>query len=96
MKKNKNNLCQRNFGKIVNDLLIKSFEDVVNVDFTAEIEKEFDNIAEGKEEWKKAIREFYRTFSVELEKAQKELETVELVEEVSDVKCEKCRKNDGI
>lgn len=81
---------------MVNDLLIKSFEDVVNVDFTAEIEKEFDNIAEGKEEWKKAIREFYRTFSVELEKAQKELETVELVEEVSDVKCEKCRKNDGI
>lgn len=89
-------MCQQNFGKIVNDLLIKSFQDIVNLDFTAEIEKEFDNIAEGKEEWKKAIREFYKTFAVELEKAQKELETVELVEEVSDVKCEKCRQNDGV
>jgi len=47
-------------------------------------------IAEGKEQWKKMIREFYGPFEKELEKVEKELEHVELVEEVSDVKCEKC------
>ncbi len=44
----------------------------------------------GKEEWKKTIREFYKPFSVELEKANKELEHIKIEEEVSDVKCEKC------
>ena len=47
-------------------------------------------IAEGKEKWKKIIREFYGPFKEELEKAEKELEHVQLVDEVSDVQCEKC------
>ena len=45
-------------GKIVNKLLTENFTDVINVEFTAKIENEFDEIAEGKEEWKKMIREF--------------------------------------
>lgn len=62
----------------------------MNVEFTAKIENEFDEIAEGKEKWKKIIREFYGPFEQELEKAEKELEHVQLVDEVSDVQCEKC------
>ena len=77
-------------GKIVNKLLIENFSDVINVEFTARIENEFDEIAEGKEEWKKMIREFYGPFEEEVEKVEKELEHVKLVDEVSDVKCEKC------
>ena len=77
-------------GKIVNKLLIENFSDVINVEFTAKIENEFDEIAEGKEEWKKMIREFYGPFEEEVEKVEKELEHVKLVDEVSDVKCEKC------
>ena len=83
-------LMPTELGKIVNKLLTENFSDIINVEFTAKIENEFDEIAEGKEEWKKMIREFYGPFEKELEKVEKELEHVELVDEVSDVQCEKC------
>ena len=83
-------LTPTELGKIVNKLLTENFSDIINVEFTAKIENEFDEIAEGKEEWKKMIREFYGPFEKELEKVEKELEHVELVDEVSDVQCEKC------
>ena len=90
IEKNQKQLSPTELGKIVNKLLTENFTDIINVEFTAKIENEFDEIAEGKEQWKKMIREFYVPFSKELEKVEKELEHVELVEEVSDVQCEKC------
>ena len=83
-------LSPTELGKIVNKLLTENFADVINVEFTAKIENEFDEISEGKEQWKKMIREFYGPFSIEIEKVEKELEHVKLVDEVSDVQCEKC------
>lgn len=90
IEKDKKQLCPTELGKIVNKLLVENFKDVVNVEFTAKIENEFDEIAEGKEEWKKMIREFYGPFEKEVEKVEEELEKIELVDEVSDVKCDKC------
>ena len=90
IEKEKKQLYPTELGKIVNKLLTENFTDVINVEFTAKIENEFDEIAEGHEEWKKMIREFYGPFESEVEKVEKELEHVELVDEVSDVKCEKC------
>ena len=58
--------------------------------FTAKIESGFDNVAEGKIEWKQILRDFYPGFEKELEKVDKMLEHVELKEEVSDVPCDKC------
>ena len=86
----KKQLIPTELGKIVNKLLTENFKDIVNVEFTAQIENEFDQIAEGKEEWKKIIREFYSPFEKTLEKAEKELEHVEIKDEVSDVPCDKC------
>ena len=83
-------LLPTELGKIVNKLLTENFSDVINVEFTAEIENEFDEIAEGKEEWKQMIRKFYGPFEKEIEKVEKELEHVKLEDEVSDVQCEKC------
>lgn len=83
-------LTPTELGKIVNKLLTENFTDIINVEFTAQIENHFDEIAEGKEIWKKMIREFYGPFKLEIEKVEKELEHVELVDEVSDVQCEKC------
>ena len=83
-------LSPTELGKIVNKLLTENFTDVINVEFTAKIENEFDEIAEGKEHWKKMIRDFYGPFEKEIEKVEKELEHVELVDEVSDVQCDKC------
>ena len=83
-------LMPTELGKVVNKLLVENFPDVLNVEFTAEMENEFDKIAEGKQDWKKIMGQFYVPFEKTLEKVEKELEHVELVEEVSDVPCEKC------
>ena len=90
IEKEQKQLKPTELGKVVNKLLTENFKDVINVEFTAKIENEFDEIAEGKEEWKKMIRSFYSPFEKEVEKVEKELEHVELQDEVSDVKCEKC------
>ncbi len=90
IEKEKKQLYPTELGKVVNKLLTENFTDVINVEFTAKIENEFDEIAEGHEKWKKMIREFYGPFEQEVEKVEKELEHVEMVDEVSDIKCEKC------
>lgn len=90
IEKEKKQLYPTELGKIVNKLLIENFSDVVNEEFTIKIENEFDEIADGKEEWKKMIEEFYGPFMKEVEEVEKNLEHVELEEEVTDIPCEKC------
>ena len=90
IEKEQKQLKPTELGKIVNKLLTENFSNIINVEFTANIENQFDNIAEGKEEWKKMIADFYTPFEENVEKVQKELEHVEIVDEVSDVKCDKC------
>lgn len=90
IEKEQKQLVPTELGKVVNKLLTENFTDVINIEFTAKIEEEFDEVAEGKESWKQVIREFYGPFEKEVEKVEKELEHVELTEEISDVPCEKC------
>ena len=90
IEKEQKQLIPTELGKVVNKLLTENFSDIINVEFTAKIEEEFDEVAEGKEQWKQVIREFYGPFEKEVEKVENELEHVELVEEVSDVPCDKC------
>ncbi|MBR1802436.1 MAG: type I DNA topoisomerase [Clostridia bacterium] len=90
IEKEQKQLVPTELGKIVNGLLVENFSDIINVEFTAKIEEEFDEVAEGKEPWKQVIREFYGPFEKQVEKVEKELEHVELIEEVSDIPCEKC------
>ena len=90
IEKEQKQLVPTDLGKTVNKLLIENFSDVVNEEFTIKIENEFDEIAEGKEKWKKMIEEFYEPFIKVVEEVEKNLEHVELEEEVSDVPCDKC------
>ena len=90
VEKEQKQLVPTELGKVVNKLLIENFEDVINVEFTAKMETEFDEIAAGKIKWQDVIREFYGPFEVTVEKVEKELEHVKLEDEVSDVQCEKC------
>ena len=83
-------LVPTDLGKVVNKLLIENFSDVINVEFTAKMEEEFDKVAEGNEKWKNVIKEFYTPFEKVVEKVEKELEHVKLEYEESDVPCEKC------
>ena len=90
IEKEQKQLIPTELGKIVNKLLVENFSDIINVEFTANIESQFDNIAEGKENWREMIRTFYIPFEKNVEKVEKELEHVDIVEEVSDIPCEKC------
>ena len=90
VEKEQKQLVPTELGKVVNNLLTENFADIINVEFTAKIENEFDEIAEGKEPWKQMIRAFYGQFEKELKTVEKNLEHVQIKDEVSDVICEKC------
>ena len=90
VEKQQKQLVPTDLGKIVNKLLIENFGDIINVEFTAKMESEFDKVAEGNENWKSVIKEFYTPFEQIVEKVEKELEHVKLEDEVSDIPCEFC------
>ena len=92
IEKDKKQLVPTELGKVVNKLLVENFPDIINVEFTANIEDQFDKIAEGQEEWKQVLREFYVPFEKEVEKVDKELEHVKIQDEVTDILCNKCGK----
>jgi DNA topoisomerase I len=76
-------------GEKVNDLLVKSFEDVFDVSFTARLEDELDEIEEGKLPWKTSVKEFWDRFEVDLEKAGDEMISYKAGIPTGE-KCEKC------
>lgn len=67
----KNKLFPTNIAMVVNDFLVEHFPDITNFSFTAEIEQEFDEIANGKLQWKKMIDQFYRPFRKVVTKTEK-------------------------
>ena len=90
IEKEQKQLMPTELGKVVNKLLVENFPNIIDVEFTAKIEEEFDAVAEGKENWKQILREFYPPFKEQLDKAEKELEHVTIADEVTDIPCEKC------
>ncbi len=64
----KGKLLPTDIGTVVNDFLVNNFENIVSYDFTAEVEKDFDEIAEGKENWQEAMADFYKKFEPQCEK----------------------------
>ncbi len=76
-------------GEKVSDLLVKSFEDVFDVGFTARMEEELDEIEEGKLPWRQSVKEFYDRFEKDLELAHGEMESYK-AGIPTDQKCEKC------
>lgn len=80
-------------GEIVNDILKNNFENIVDIEFTANMENELDRIEDGEIEWKETIRSFYPEFAVKIEEAEKNIGEVDIEDEVTDVICDKCGKN---
>ena len=80
-------------GFIVTDLMKENFEDIVDVEFTANMEDKIEDVAEGNKPWKQLIREFYGDFSHTLKEAEEKIGQIEIKDEVSDVICEKCGRN---
>ncbi len=86
----KKTLYPTELGRVVNDLMKKSFQDIVDVEFTAQMESRLDQIEQGNIEWAAVMRDFYVGFEKEVTKAEQELEHVKLEDPVSDVPCDKC------
>ncbi|MGN0318974.1 MAG: type I DNA topoisomerase [Lachnospira sp.] len=92
IKENKN-LYVSELGMAVNDVMIKAFPTIVDVNFTANMESLLDGVAEGSVKWKEIIRNFYPDLKEAVSLAEKELEHVEIEDEVTDVVCEQCGRN---
>ena len=77
-------------GLVVNDLLVEHFPKIVDIKFTANMEEEFDKIAQGQRKWKKVIEDFYQPFSQNLEKKYQVVSKKEFTEEPTEKNCPKC------
>lgn len=88
--KEKKSLYPTELGTIVTDLMTEHFNDIVDVDFTAKMEKQLDDVEAGSVDWVKIISDFYEPFVKTLSKAEKNIGNIEVKDEVSDVPCDKC------
>lgn len=80
-------------GFIVVDLLKNFFPEIINIEFTANLEGQLDSVELGEADWKKVLKVFYDPFQQELEIAEKEIGQIEIADEETDVLCENCGRN---
>lgn len=77
-------------GEIVTELMLEFFPEILDVEFTAKMEKSLDEIEEGKMEWVKVVDEFYQEFEKRLHVAEKEMKEVEIKDEPAGIDCDVC------
>lgn len=77
-------------GRVVNDLLVNHFSKIVDIKFTAEMEKNLDKIAEGKKKWVSIIKNFYEPFEENLQKKYQEISKKDFTEKLTKKTCPKC------
>jgi DNA topoisomerase-1 len=88
--KEKKYLIPTELGKIVNTLMEEHFKDIININFTADLEAQLDSVESGKRNWKELLAGFYKDFSKSVETASEKISKIELPVEESDEVCEKC------
>ncbi len=89
VRREKKLLYPTDLGVMINELMENHFKSIVNIDFTANLEVEFDKIESDEIPWRKVVRDFYKPFSNSLKAADEAIEKVDLTEETDEV-CEKC------
>ncbi|WP_301108952.1 type I DNA topoisomerase [Sporosarcina sp.] len=77
-------------GGIVHQAVDQYFPDIIDIEFTAEMEKSLDHVEEGSIEWRKVIDDFYQDFEKHVEVADAEMEKIEIKDEPAGEDCEKC------
>ncbi len=90
MEKREGKLHPTELGFLVNDLLVQHFQDIMNVEYTAAMEQELDEIEDGHDNLLNTLNQFWRKFEADLEKAAVEMENVKATEVETDEVCEKC------
>lgn len=89
-KNNKRYFQPTEIGTVVNDLLVEHFPRIVDIKFTANMEENLDEVAEGEKEWKKILKEFYEPFNKNLEEKYQAVSKKEFTEKPTEKKCPKC------
>jgi DNA topoisomerase-1 len=92
VEKEANQLKPTDLGKMVTELLVTSFPVVLNVEFTAGMEEQLDEIEEGKLKWVDVLATFYKEFEKALKEADKSMRDIKKEETPTDVDCPKCGK----
>lgn len=87
------NLFTTELGEAVNAMMASAFPEIVDLNFTAGMERELDEVEEGTLDWKTIIRQFYPDFERAVSDAEKQLENVKIEDEVSDEVCDLCGRN---
>ncbi len=77
-------------GAVVSDLLVESFPQIMEVDFTAGLEKSLDQVEEGKQDWRVLLKDFYGPFATALKAAQKNMRQIKGKGLPTDLKCPQC------
>lgn len=90
VEKKENRFYPTELGLLVTDLLIKSFPDIMNIEFTAGMEEKLDLIEEGKVNWQSMLKEFYKPFESTLKKAKLHMQNIKKEEVKTEHSCEKC------
>lgn len=90
VEREKKSLVPTDLGKIVNDIMAEYFKDIVDVEFTAEMESRLDLIEEGKETWKEVVESFYKPLKKDIDIAESKVSKVTIEDEISEEICEKC------
>ena len=90
--KREGRLAPTELGVVVNGLLVKSFPDILNADFTAQMEEQLDRVEEGTADWVQLLRDFYAPFERDLTRAKVEMRDLKREEEPTEEICEKCGK----
>lgn len=80
-------------GELVIEQMEQFFPEILNVEFTANMEDDLDHVEEGSEDWVRVLGQFYESFEKRLEVAEEEMKEIEIEDEVSDEICEKCGKH---
>ena len=86
----KKRLYPTELGRMVTSMMEEHFSDIVDIEFTADLEERLDEVEEGKVYWKQILRDFYPPFEANLKVAEQQIEKVEVKDEPSDVQCDKC------
>ncbi|HEX5564326.1 MAG TPA: type I DNA topoisomerase, partial [Sporosarcina sp.] len=77
-------------GEIVHQAVMQYFPDIINIEFTAEMEKSLDDVEDGEVRWVQVIDEFYKEFEKHVKVADEEMEKIEIKDEPAGEDCEKC------
>lgn len=92
VERDKKTLIPSELGDIVNNIVSQYFKQIVDTEFTAEMESKLDSIEDGSENWRKVVGEFFEPLKKSIDIAEKEVAKITIEDKVTDIKCDKCGK----